>query len=134
MSDGNNWEKDVLTSIATEGIKEQRRSRRWGIFFKLLGFTYLFILLFIMSSSSQDGHIKGGKHTALIDLKGVIAPGSEGSADNIIAALRSAFEDKTQWVLFYASTVPAAARCSLAISMMKFYVYVKNSQTRRCML
>ncbi len=94
MSDGNNWEKDVLTSIATEGIKEQRRSRRWGIFFKLLGFSYLFILLFIMSSNTQDSHMKGGKHTALIDMKGVIAPGSEASADNIITALRSAFEDK----------------------------------------
>lgn len=88
----NNWEKDVLTSIATEGIKEQKRSRRWGIFFKLLTFVYLFALLIIINLNSPDGVIKGGKHTALVELKGVIAPGEEASADNIISALRTAFE------------------------------------------
>jgi len=93
MSEGNNWEKDVLTSIATEGIKEQKRSRRWGIFFKLLTFVYLFAILMIINSSSPDSKIKGGKHTALVELKGVIAPGEEASADNVITALRSAFKD-----------------------------------------
>ena len=94
MSEGNNWEKDVLTSIATEGIKEQKRSRRWGIFFKLLTFAYLLAILIIMNSSTTDTRLKGGKHTALVELKGVIAPGAEASADNIITALRAAFEDK----------------------------------------
>jgi len=94
MSEGNNWEKDVLTSIATEGIKEQRRSRRWGIFFKALTFLYLFVLLIVISSGAQDARVKGGKHTALVELKGVIAPGSEASADNVVTGLRAAFEDK----------------------------------------
>jgi len=93
MSEGNNWEKDVLTSIATEGLKEQKRSRRWGIFFKILTFLYLFILLAIINPSMQESTTKGKKHTALIDLKGVIAPGAEASADNVVTGLRSAFED-----------------------------------------
>lgn len=95
MSDSNNWEKDVLISIATEGIKEQKRSRRWGIFFKLLTFAYLVAIFIFINSSSQDTHIKtGGKHTALVDLHGIIAPDAEANADNIITALRNAFEDK----------------------------------------
>jgi len=95
MNDSNNWEKDVLISIATEGIKEQKRSRRWGIFFKLLTFVYLIGIFIFINSSSQDVQIKSGsKHTALIDLHGVIAPDAEASADNIISALRTAFEDK----------------------------------------
>jgi len=94
MSEGNNWEKDVLTSIATEGLKEQKRSRRWGIFFKLLTFAYLFAILALLNPGTQDAHIKGSKITALVELKGVIAPGAEASADNIVTALRSAFEDK----------------------------------------
>jgi len=94
MSEGNNWEKDVLTSIATEGIKEQKRSRRWGIFFKLLTFAYLFAIIIIMNQGSSDGALKGGKHTALVELKGVIAPGEDASADNVITALRTAFKDK----------------------------------------
>ncbi len=94
MSDEQNWEKDVLTSIATEGLKEQRRARRWGIFFKILGFLYLFIILIMIASGPQGGgHVsKGSRHTALVELKGVITPGSEASADNIVTALRNAFE------------------------------------------
>ncbi len=92
MSEGNNWEKDVLTSIATEGLKEQKRSRRWGIFFKLLTFAYLFLLLVILTPDQSNTPAKGKKHVALIDLKGVIAPGSEASADNIVTALRHAYE------------------------------------------
>ena len=95
MSEGNNWEKDVLTTIATEGLKEQKLSRRWGIFFKSLTFVYLFVLLIILASSGpQDGRTKGEKHTALIELKGVISSSTEASADNIVTALRKAFKDK----------------------------------------
>lgn len=89
-----NWEKDILAKIATEGLKEQQRSRRWGIFFKLLTFLYLFIILIMFSSS--DGPLPKGKagekHTALVELKGIIAPGTEASADKIVAGLRDAFK------------------------------------------
>ena len=33
MSEGNNWEKDVLTSIATEGLKEQKKNPPLGNLF-----------------------------------------------------------------------------------------------------
>lgn len=97
MSEGNNWEKDVLTSIATEGLKEQKRTRRWGIFFKSLTFVYLFVILIIFATGAggpQDNRVKGEKHTALIELKGVISQDTEASADNIVTALRRAFKDK----------------------------------------
>jgi len=94
MSEDNNWEKDVITSIATEGLKEQKRTRRWGIFFKSLTFVYLFTILAMLSPEFQESAAKGKKHTALVDLKGVIAQGAEASADNVISGLRSAFEDE----------------------------------------
>ena len=37
---------------------------------------------------------KDGKHTALVDLDGVISSDSEASADKIVTALRDAFEDE----------------------------------------
>ena len=92
MSEDNNWEKDVLTSIATEGLKEQKRTRRWGIFFKVLAFVYLFTLLAMLNPNMQGGDTSG-KHTALVELKGVIAPGAEASADNVVTGLRAAFKD-----------------------------------------
>ncbi len=89
-----NWEKDILTKIATEGLKEHQRSRRWGIFFKSLTFLYLFIILIMFSSSDgpQPKGKTGEKHTALVELKGIIAPGSEASADKIVTGLRDAFK------------------------------------------
>jgi len=92
-----NWEKSVLEKIATEGLREQRRARRWGIFFKFLTFAYLLLLVILLypSETQQYPGLKiGEKHTALVNLKGIIAPGTEGSADNVITGLRHAFENK----------------------------------------
>jgi len=72
---------------------EQRRSRRWGIFFKFLTFAYLFALLFLIRfpfGESLDAAT--GAHTAVIEINGTIAADELASADNIIGSLRSAFE------------------------------------------
>ena len=75
-------------------LPEQRRARRWGIFFKLLAFAYLFFLLLAMSNLDFKGTKMDGSHTALVDLQGVIADGEDASADNIAAGLRAAFKSK----------------------------------------
>jgi protease-4 len=98
---GGNWERDVIEKLALEGLREQRRSRRWGIFFKLLTFGYLtfFVLLALEWRVSPDS-LKGGKHTALVEIVGVIEARGNASADNINSALQSAFKDKnTQGVV-----------------------------------
>ncbi|MCW8884454.1 MAG: signal peptide peptidase SppA [Motiliproteus sp.] len=74
---------------------EQRRSRRWGIFFKSLTFIYLFAALIIfipdgwMPSSKDDS----GQHTALVDISGPIAADEDANADTIVGSLREAFKD-----------------------------------------
>ncbi|WP_250657953.1 S49 family peptidase [Alkalimarinus coralli] len=74
---------------------EQRRSRRWGVFFKLLTFTYLFALLYLFNVSGDGASVtKGGAHTALIDVNGVIAANEDAAADVVVQGLRGAFEDK----------------------------------------
>jgi len=91
-----NWERSVLEKLAMSAIQEQRRARRWGIFFKALTFGYLFFLLFMVmgwASDKGDG-LSGGKHTALIEIKGVIASDSAANADNLIGSLQDAFGDK----------------------------------------
>lgn len=93
MSDSNNnWEKEAIVEIALAGIKEQRRSRRWGIFFKLLGFTYVLFFIIILSSSNiTDSSSSTTKHTAIVKLSGGIMPGEPAGADNIIQGLQDAF-------------------------------------------
>jgi protease IV len=86
------WERKTLEELAFASLKEQRRSRRWGIFFKLLGFGYLFLLLGIMLTG-EDIKNKTGKHTALIKVEGVIADNKEASADSVVTGLRNAFKD-----------------------------------------
>ena len=103
MSDEiNNWERSVLEKLALSAIQEQRRARRWGIFFKILTLSYLFIILFLIMGwiGRGDGSLVSGKHTALVELEGVIAPNNQASADNLIASLQAAFKDKgTQGVI-----------------------------------
>lgn len=73
---------------------EQRKSRRWGIFFKLLTFGYLFALL-LMIQFPLGGALESaakGKHTALVEIEGTIAADELASADNIVGSLREAFE------------------------------------------
>ena len=97
-----NWERGVLEKIALQGIAEQRRSRRWGIFFKLLSFAYLGVILALIIDwgGSADKLADGRKHTALVQLHGVIQTKGDASAERVMAALQSAFEDKgTQGVI-----------------------------------
>lgn len=72
---------------------EQRRARRWGIFFKLLTFTYLFALMAIFFVGKDIApEVKPSAHTAIIEIKGPISADDEASADNIIWSLREAFK------------------------------------------
>lgn len=88
------WERDVINRLAFAAINEQRRTRRWNIFFKSLLFIYFAILLFYMPGAIDTGSISHGEHTALIDIDGVIAADAHANADNIITGLRAAFKDK----------------------------------------
>ena len=99
----NNWERSVLEKLAMAAIQEQRRARHWSILFKVLTFGYLFIVLFLFMGWIDSGKTEaklGGKHTALVDMYGVIAPDSAASAENIMGSLQDAFKDKnTQGVI-----------------------------------
>ncbi len=95
MSDNNtSWEREVVTQLAEASLKEQRRSRRWGIIFKILTFAYIGVILFMFSEASFTTVTVNEKHTALIELTGVIADKEKASADHIVTALRNAFSNE----------------------------------------
>lgn len=99
--DSGNWERKVIEKLATDALKEQRLARRWGIFFKLLGFGYVaFLIMLALDWRGDAESLSSGKHTALVELSGVIESRGEASADRIAAALQNAFKDKnTQGVI-----------------------------------
>jgi len=88
------WERKTLEKLAFASLAEQKTRRRWGIFFKLLGFAYLTVIIILASDWGDAEKITDGRHTALVQLKGVIEASGESSAAKINTALREAFEDK----------------------------------------
>ena len=95
------WERDLIAKLATAALKEQRRARLWGIFFKLLTFAYVTFLLVVMVDWKGRAEMASGKkHTAMVEVSGLIAPGSDASAERVTSALQAAFKDKnTQGVV-----------------------------------
>ena len=97
---GTSWERQTLEKVALAAIQEQRRARHWGIFFKMLMFIYLFALLFVGLGWFGKKEISPGKHTALVELQGVISSNSAASAEVVMTGLQDAFKDKrTQGVI-----------------------------------
>lgn len=95
MSDNNaSWEREVVTQLAESSLREQRRARRWGIFFKALTFAYIGGLIYMFGDASLTNVDLNEKHTALVELNGVIADNEVASADSIVTALRDAFENE----------------------------------------
>ena len=94
-SDEGALEERLAARLSHEILREQRRARRWGIFFKLLAFAYVgFFLVLSLPPTARIG-LSGEPYTALVDLEGVIMADSAASADNIVKGLRAAFEDGT---------------------------------------
>src|SRR5512134_232486 len=89
------WERDLLERLAFAALTEQRRARRWGIFFKLFFAAYLVLILVLAQSDSWSGKALTTSHTALVDIEGVISADSLANADNVISGLRAAFENKS---------------------------------------
>ena len=106
--DTSGWEREVIEKPALAAVTEQRRTRRWGIFFKSLMFVYLAVILGIslyptlkqnMSSSDGEGH------TAIINITGVIAEGKEANADSIIKSLRNAVKnEETKGIILHVNS------------------------------
>ena len=93
------WERAVIERLAGAALQEQRRARRWGIFFKLLTFAYITVIILMAVDWGERGKTSG-KHTALVEVSGVIAPGTDASAERVMAALQAAFKDEnTQGVV-----------------------------------
>ncbi len=97
--EGQEWR--ILEKAVLASVEEQRRARRWGIFFKLLSFAYLLFIIVLMgkscSTASQGDAAPAvsDTHLAVVDIQGMIAsdPNSVNSEDTN-RALKRAFEAK----------------------------------------
>ena len=80
------WERKTLEKLVFAALDEQRARRRWGIAFKALGFVYLLVVLFaVVDWGSTAEHQE--RHTAMVNLTGVIEAKGEANAENLVAAI-----------------------------------------------
>ncbi|MCH7341192.1 signal peptide peptidase SppA [Acinetobacter higginsii] len=95
---GKEWQ--ILEKAVLASVEEQRRSRRWSIFFKCLGFVYLLIVLLAMTKSCTSSSDKAttsisSNHLAVVDIVGTIdssAGQSTVNSEDTNKALKRAFE------------------------------------------
>jgi protease-4 len=101
---GDNWERAALERIALAAITEQRAARRWRIFFRFVFLALIAAVAWGVFAFTSDKVLKSERHTALVELDGEISSSGDASADNVNAALQSAFEDD--------GTVAVILRCN----------------------
>ena len=87
------WERDVLEKLVFATLAEQRAARRWRIFTRLAWLVFLIAVAWALLMRDATTASKSTPHTAVVDVKGEIASGAEASAELVVAAMRSAFED-----------------------------------------
>lgn len=89
------WEREVLEKLLLGTLAEQRAVRRWRTFTRLGWLAFFAFLLWMALSQEMTASTQKSKpHTAVVAIKGEIASGADASAENIVAAMRSALEDQ----------------------------------------
>ena len=85
----------LIEKVVMDLQGEQRRARRWGIFFKSLTFIYIFFIIFLFRMPVDSEFSKPtGSYAALVEVNGEISASQDASADALISAIRDAYKDK----------------------------------------
>ena len=87
------WEREVLERLAFMALAEQRRTRRWNLVFRFAWLALAISLAVFWIDPQWLDSEPGGPHSALVDVRGLIADEGDVSADEVVAGLRAAFED-----------------------------------------
>lgn len=96
---GQEWK--ILEKAVLASVEEQRRTRRWGIFFKILTFLYILFVLVALGKScslsgSDDATITSENHLGVVNIIGTIDSSSQGvNSTDTIKSLKKAFEAKS---------------------------------------
>lgn len=92
-ADSSGWERATLEKLVFSTLREQRLARRWRNFVRLAWLAFLAVIAGLVMNEGVPSKDVSTPHTAVVEIKGEIASGSDASAENIVAALRGAFED-----------------------------------------
>jgi protease-4 len=83
----------ALDRALRELLQDRRTERNWRILFRLAWFALIVIVAWVVLQRTVPAGTVTTPHTALVELRGEIAPEAEASAERLVAALKEAFED-----------------------------------------
>jgi protease IV len=86
------WDR-IAEQFARTMLRDRRSERRWRIFFRLAWLLLVMAVAYAIFAARNHSAVPAGPHTALIEIRGEIAEGTEASAENLIPGIKSAFED-----------------------------------------
>ena len=87
------WERATLEKLAMAVLVEQRAARRWRNAIRMAWLVFLSALLWFGLQQGGSTTDVSTPHTAVVSIQGEIAAGADASAEFVVAAMRSAFED-----------------------------------------
>ncbi len=90
-------DQTLMERVLLASIEEQRRARRWRNFWRAIWAGIIVALLWagFSSSGTSTGVHPTSRHTALVDLAGVIDADANANADSINLSLREAFANQS---------------------------------------
>ena len=83
----------ALERLALAALREQRSARRWRTFTRLAWLAFFIVAAWSLLHRGTPSADKTTNHTAVVEIKGEIAAGADASAEFVVAAMRTAFED-----------------------------------------
>lgn len=132
---GKEWQ--ILEKAVLASVQEQRRARRWGIFFKFLTFAYILFVLVLLGKScsmaSSDPTAGAGSHLAVVDIIGTIAADKQSvNSTDTVKALKKAFENKQSKAVVLNINSPGGSPVQSdeiwqEIQYLKKIILIKNS-------
>jgi len=87
------WEQETIQKVLLETVKEQRRARRWKIFFRLVFICIIGGIIYAVSGNDSEDKSKTGPQIAVVDFNGVISSDSK-NYDTVIEGVNAALKDK----------------------------------------
>ncbi len=84
----------VVEDFARDYLRDRRSQRRWSRFFRLSWLALAVFAAWTVYKDQTHSSTPTGPHTALVELHGEIAVGTEASAEFLLSGLKSAFEDE----------------------------------------
>lgn len=110
MHENESWEQKTIKNVLELTIKEQRARRRWGIFFKLVFLSIVFIVIYAyIQQSTISSNVTRKPVTAVVNIDGEISADSNASAENLIPLLNKAFENSSSKAIMLRINSPGGA-------------------------